>query len=313
MDYEINDTKAYHIDHLDTLGWELTVCNALDPDASPCRRVLKRSDSYGHLLYDFLGRFIPMRSLRKVIEIGGGYGYLMRDFLDRDSDLQATMLDISPSLLERQRHTLGAHDVAYRLTDAMELEPDDLRSFDLAILNENMGDFPTMIDVRSDVFELSGCDLRDPLKRLRRIFERYLLEPPAIECFNLNIGAMETVEKLCSAGIPYIFLAEHSCEASVPGPLQRWIKVQATENPARIGLRGHDEYTIRFSFLEQIARVLQYETLRGPLADFIEFDFTERVRYIMQASATMTDEHEVIRHFIEDLYQYEYLILMKSR
>ena len=312
-DYEINDTRRYHIERLDTLGWELTVCNALDPKGSPCRRILRRGDSYGNLLYDFLARFIPMPSLRKVIEIGGGYGYLMRDFLTRNCSLQATMLDISPFLLEQQRRTLGPCDVTYRLADAMELERDDLRTFDLAVLNENLGDFPTLVGVQGGSLESSGRDLADPLQRARWMFDRYLLEPPRSESFNMNIGAMEIVEKLCLAGIPYIFLAEHSCEASVPEPLKRWIQVRATGKPERIRLHGHDEYTIRFSDLERIARALHYETLRGPLADYIAFDFTDQVGYIMRANDSRKDEHEIIRHFIEDLYQYEYLVLMKPR
>jgi hypothetical protein len=32
----------------------------------------------------------------------------------------------------------------------------------------------------------------------------------------------------------------------------------------------------------------------------------------MQSKFFMKDEHEIIRYFIEELYQYEYLILMKS-
>ena len=56
----------------------------------------------------------------------------------------------------------------------------------------------------------------------------------------------------------------------------------------------------------------QYKTFRGPLADFIAFDFKEKVRYIMSSKFFRKDEHEIIRYFIEDLYQYEYLILMKS-
>ena len=311
-DYEINATRRYHIERLDTLGWELTVCNALDPEGSPCRRILRRNDSYGHLLYDFLERLIPVTSLRKVIEIGGGYGFLMRDFLNRNRSLQATMLDISPFLLERQRRALGARDVTYRLADAMALEPQDLRSFDLAVLNENLGDFPTLIGVRCDSLKSSGRNSKDPLQRARRIFDRYRLKPPRSEPFNVNIGAMEVVEKLCLAGIPYIFLAEHSCEASVPEPRKRWIRVRATGNPERIRLQGHDEYTMRFSDLEHMARALQYETRRGPLADYIAFDFTDQVGYIMRAKASRKDEHEAIRHFIEDLYQYEYLVLMKS-
>jgi hypothetical protein len=97
MNYEVNDTSDYHLYDLDTLGWELTVCNALDPQHSPCRRVLKRNDSYGHLLYDHLDRFIPMRSLQKIIEIGGGYGYLTRDFLNR-SNLMQTKMNIRSAL-----------------------------------------------------------------------------------------------------------------------------------------------------------------------------------------------------------------------
>ena len=52
MKYEGNDTTEYHIDELESLGWALTVCNALEPAGSPCRLILKRNASYGHLLYD---------------------------------------------------------------------------------------------------------------------------------------------------------------------------------------------------------------------------------------------------------------------
>jgi hypothetical protein len=56
----------------------------------------------------------------------------------------------------------------------------------------------------------------------------------------------------------------------------------------------------------------QYKIFRDPLADFIAFDFTDKVRYMMHSKSFMKDEHEIIRYFIEDLYQYEYLFLMKS-
>ncbi|MFB3925339.1 MAG: hypothetical protein ACE14T_04735, partial [Syntrophales bacterium] len=46
----------YHLNDLDSLGWELTVCNSLHPEKSPCRSVLKRSRSYGAALFDFLSR-----------------------------------------------------------------------------------------------------------------------------------------------------------------------------------------------------------------------------------------------------------------
>jgi len=313
MDYEINDTKAYHICNLNTLGWELTVCNALDPEISPCRRILKRNDSYGHLLYDFLMRFIPLQSLKKVIEIGGGYGYLMRDFLDRNGALQAVMLDISPCLMQKQRDILGNRNVDFRQANIMEVDPDALRSFELAILNETLGDLPTLAGVHRDVFLLSPLDLDETLQRLRRIYEQYALNLPQRDTFNVNIGALEVLEKLCHAGIPYIFMSEHSCEAAAPEPMQRFLQIRPTVDPERIRLKGHDEYTIRFSDLEKMALAFRYKVFRGPFADFLEFDLSDKVRYIMASRSSLKDEHEIIRHFVEDLYQYEYLILVGDK
>ena len=313
MDYERNDTTDYHIHGLDTLGWELTVCNALDPDDSPCRRVLRRNDSYGHLLYDYLSRFIPIRSLRKIIEIGGGYGYLMRDFLNRNNTLQSTMLDISPYLLQRQRDTLSPFSVCFIQADIMDVQSPELQSFDLAILNENLGDLPTLVDVPPEAFASSRQDPDPLLEQVRSIFHRYAIEEPEDVRVNVNIGALSVLEKLCRAGIPFIFMGEHSCEAVAPEPWQHLVRLRPTGNPERIRLRGHDEYTIRFTDLEKIARAFQYRIIRGPFADFLAFDFTDKFRYIMAAKSTHTDEHEIIRHFIEDLYQYEYLILIKGR
>jgi len=313
MHYEINDTTDYHVHELDTLGWELTVCNALDPVDSPCRRVLKHNDSYGHLLYDYLCRFIPMRSLRKIIEIGGGYGCLMRDFLSRNDTMQATMLDISPYLLEQQRRTLNPFDVRFIQADIMDVPGPELQSFDLAIFNENLGDLPTLLDVPLNVFT-STIQLPDPiLEHLRNLFQRYSIGLPEGESGNVNIGALSVLEKLCRAGIPFIFMSEHSCEAVAPEPWRHLVRLRSTGKPERIRLRGHDEYTIRFTDLEKMALTFQYRIIRGPFADFLAFDFTDKLRYIMAAKSTHTDEHEIIRHFIEDLYQYEYLILIRGQ
>ncbi|MCX5841438.1 MAG: hypothetical protein NTY16_08305, partial [Deltaproteobacteria bacterium] len=169
-----------------------------------------------------------------------------------------------------------------------------------------------MVSIHRDVFLSRLHDLDQPLQRVRQMFDQYALDLPEGELFNVNIGALDVLEKLCHAGIPYIFISEHSCEAEAPEPLRRWIQIQSPGNPERIKLKGHDEYTIRFSCLERIARTFQYKTFRGPLADFIAFDFTDKVRYMMHSKSFMKDEHEIIRYFIEDLYQYEYLILMKS-
>ncbi|MCX5811530.1 MAG: hypothetical protein NT178_03175 [Proteobacteria bacterium] len=312
MTYKINSTKEYHLNRLNSLGWELTVCNALYPEATPLRKLLRCNDSYGHLLYDYLSRFVPMENIKKIIEIGGGYGNLMKDFLDRNRLLQPCMLDISPFLLGKQKETLGQHDVFYREEDFLETDPAILAGFDLAVLNENMGDLPTLTNLKHEIFQ-SSFEITDPaLKRVLNLFEKYSFSRPKQETFNLNIGAIEALEKLCHSGIPYIYISEHSCEAVVPGSLRSFVRVESTGNPERISLMGHDEYTIKFSHLQQVARSFGYTYIRGFFADFISFDMTENLRFILSSGGRYSDEDEMICQFVEDLYKYEYLILIKK-
>jgi hypothetical protein len=309
---KINDTTDYHLYELATLGWELTICNALHPPNSPCRQMLRRRESYGRLLYDHLRRLIPMADIRHLLEIGGGYGYLTKDFLRKNRFLKATLLDLSPYLLQRQRTTLRRHQARFIQADIIYTDVRDLRGYDLAVLNENLGDLPTLIGVEGGIFGRPPEELAPPLQRVRRIFEQYQLEQPASETFNLNIGALELVEKLCTAAIPYVFLSEHSCEAVVPDDMKRFLRFPSPGNTEQIRLRGHDEYTVKFSYLEAIARACGYQTVRGCFAEFLEFDFTDKVRYIMTSASVDKDEHEIIRHFIEDLYKYEYLVFVRT-
>jgi hypothetical protein len=307
--FHLNFTTAYHRNGLETLGWELTLCNALHPETSPCRNVLKRDVSYGEHLYDYLACFIPMDQIRQVIEIGGGYGFLMRAFFEKDPSLQVSMLDISPYLIGRQKDTLNNFHVNFIENDFLETAVEELLSFELAILNENLGDFPTLVDLPADLFKGSSTAITGMLNRARYFFDRYDLIRPDERVFNLNIGALDALEKCCLAGIPNIFLGEHSCEAQVPESYLPYIKVRATGNPERISLYGHDEYTIKFSHLEKIARTFGYRIIRGPFADILPFEFTDRLRCLMNLPSPGCDEHEIIRHFVTDLFQYEYLLL----
>jgi hypothetical protein len=294
-----------------SLGWELTVCNSLHPPASPCRKILKRSASYGSLLYDFLSRLVPMERIGRILEIGGGYGYLMRDFLLRNPSMQITMLDISPLLSAKQEETLRGYAVAYRVEDFLETPHSVLRGMDMAVLNENLGDFPTLLDVPADSLESSEGEA--DLGKTREMFRRYHFQVPESDLFHFNLGAVEAVENLCLAEIPYIFLGEHSCEASVPDALRGLVHFASAGQPERIPLKGHDEYTIKFSYLESVAKACNYSVLRGPFADFLEIAWDERLRHIMASPSLVDEEAEVLRHFVQDLYKYEYLVLMKNR
>ena len=309
---KLNTTEHYHRHDLQTLGWELTVCNALMPLESPCRKILQTNQSYGHFLYDFINRFAAVSKMTHIIEVGGGYGYLMRDFLDRCPSLKATMLDISPYLLEKQRETLKGRDVAFRHEDFLKTDLSTLIPADLAILNENVGDFPTVIDVCTAMLDPATTQPGEGLiADISHFFNRYHLDIPPFACFHFNLGAAKTAEKLCAASIPAIFISEHSCEARTPAAWQSVLKLEKSGMPERIALRGHDEYTIQFSYLEKIAAAHDYRITRGPFFDFIPLEMTDRLQCCLKAPAARTDEDEIIRHFVEDLFKYEYLLLTK--
>jgi hypothetical protein len=310
--YTLNSTKAYHLEKLSTLGWELTVCNALYPEGTLLRKLLVSNESFGRLLYGYLSKFVPMSNVSRVLEVGGGYGYLMKDFLEKNKSLSACMLDISSVLLGKQRETLKGLCVDFREEDFLETQIGNLSGFDLAIMNENLGDFPSLINLSTEIFE-EQFNINDPvLKWIIELFEKYDLDRPKGETFNMNIGAIEAVEKLCNANIPYIYLGEHSCEASVPEGLRSIIRVESTGNPERIGLAGHDEYTIQFSYLEKVATSHDYRSVRGSFADFMPIKMTDEIRFALSSGGHYSDEAEMICQFVEDLYKYEYLILMKK-
>lgn len=310
--YYFNTTCSYHSDALETLGWELTVCNALYPTDTPIRRILVRDGSYGHLLHDYLRNFIPLETIEKVIEIGGGYGFLMKDLVERSRRMRPCMLDISPTLIKKQQEMLQGYDATFRLEDALETDLDVFRQYDFAILNENLGDFPTLVNLDRNIF--TRGELNDSvLKKVLRFFNMYNLERPSDEWFNFNIGAMEIIENLCSAGVNYIFVGEHSCEATTPKKLLPYIRLKSTGNPKRITLMGHDEYTIKFSYIQRVATHLGYKTVRGPFADYIVPQLTGELMTILGSRGLYSDKAEIICQFVEDLYEYEYLILMKER
>lgn len=309
----VNNTSHYHVHGLQTLGWELTVCNALAPRESPCRRIVGQNKSYARLLYDFLGRFIDFPGIGHILEIGGGYGTVMECILRRHPCLKATMIDISPYLIGRQQERLRGYNVSYRREDFLETPPPTLLDIDAAIMNENMGDLPAVLDLDPEALlrpQTHTC--KDAINEVRYFFTRYRLRLPDGPSFHVNLGALKAVEKLCHAGIPHIFLSEHSCEATVPEPFRPYVKLHPRGSPQRIALKGHDEYTIQFSYLARIAQDNGYEIARGPIADFIPVEMTARLRSRMSAPAAVTDEDEIIRHFMEDLYQYEYLLLTKA-
>ena len=312
MTVYVNDTSGYHRGSLETLGWEVTVCNMLHPADSPCRKVLQKADSYGNLLYDFLKDHIPVHTIEKIVEIGGGYGNLMEDLLSRMPAAKATMIDISPALLEAQKERLAGHHCEFILSDFQEVATGTLQRYQLAVMNENVGDFPTLCDIPLSFLEGTTKPDNDNIALVKQLYTKYSLTPPAGETFSFNLGAAMAMEKLTTAGIAYIFMSEHSCEARVPGEWEGLVKVPASPNPERISLHGHDEYTTRFSDIEKVAQHNGYNVLRGNFNDILRCELSPLVRFVMTSGSTSQDEHEIIRQFIEDVFKYEYLLCVKQ-
>jgi hypothetical protein len=305
----INDTSGYHIDEIDTLGWELTLCNSLEPADSPIRPILERNGTFGALLFDFLSTHIPMEKIQSILEVGGGYGYIMRDFLEKLPGARPSMMDISPFLLSKQKQTLSGRDVAFYGQDFLTASPELLQTHDLVILNENIGDFPTACGLTNAMLDEKAGD--GAAEEIRRLIGKYGLVVPSGSAFNFNLGAVRAVELLCSSGVRYVYLSEHSCEAAAPEKWKRVLDIVPSDNPERIALRGHDEYTIRFSNLEAVAAHYGYHTVRGNYTDILPVKFDDRINFILM-SKTEKDEHEIIRLFIGDLYKYEYLVLLRD-
>jgi hypothetical protein len=237
----------------------------------------------------------------------------MKDFLEINPMLSVTMVDISPHLLHLQKDLLSGYDINFLLGDFLETDLSNLPPFDLAILNENVGDFPTVVDIRSEqLLETSPLSDNNPLSEVTRFFNSYNLDIPRTTLFNFNIGAAKAIEKLCLSQIPAIFISEHSCEATAPVFFHSILRFTPTDTPERISLKGHDEYTIQFSHLEKIAKAFGYKVKRGPLADYIPVELTDRIKCSLAAPAPRTDYDEIIRDFVGDLHKYEYLLLTKQ-
>lgn len=310
MSFFLNQTESYHKKDMSDLMWEVTVCNSIEPVTSPVRQILTKNRTYGELLTAYLFHYVPKKCCNNVMEVGGGYGYLMRDLLGNFPEIKATMVDISPAMMTRQSQTLSAFDISYLQSDFFDIDSGLIQNQDLVVMNEIAGDFPTACQITNDMITFGNND-NESLDKIHEYVAKGIIQLPEDEPFNLNIGAMMALDKLCSCNVPYIFLSEHSCEATVNDHMAPYITLEPSGNPEEIRLIGHSEYTIRFSHLESIARSFGYTIVRGNYTDFIKFNFSNRIHRIFKSNS-QKDADEIIRHFIEDLYIYEYLLLIQE-
>ncbi len=312
MSYYINSTDQYHKNDIDSLGWELTVCNSLEAENTPIRSILLNNETFGIQLFKFLKKYFDLKSISNILEVGGGYGFLMRDFFKFNDKVNSVMIDISEFLINKQKETLKGYDAVFLNRDIFEFGTDYFKNFEFIVLNENAGDFTTVCNINPKIISLPEDKITPVEKRIQRYFKEYSLERDFDKPFNFNIGIMELLEKMCISRVKNIFISEHSCEAEVPHEYSEYIDITSSKNPERILLKGHDEYTIKFSYLEAVAEKYNYKVIKGPFMDFIKINKSERINTILR-SGLAVDDHEIIRHFIHDLIKYEYLLLINDK
>ena len=298
----INTTYEYHRYHPIDLLTEYTICESLSSAVSPYMVALENPRPYGEIIGEQLesrGMLVPGC---RVCEIGGGYGSLMAGLLNARSSAigHVSMMDLSGHLLAKQRKILAPWSamVDFIHADATALLP-ALRNLDVIIINEVIGDFDTWTDL-------------DPVRlpnEVSGLVERYGLDIPSHDRFNFNMGAILLTEKICREGMS-AFISEHSSDPIISDELAFLRKgLELDGYPRRIRLKGHSEFTIRFSHLEKIARHWGREVSRGALIDIVGIKKPEKMRIIFTLGSCASDEHEILYEFLDHIREYQWVII----
>jgi len=269
---------------------------------SPYMIALEEKKSYGALVGAFLQRSGLLPEGCRICEIGGGYGSLMRGFLETSGPWvgHAVMADLSLYLLRKQREKLRpwCDRLAFLCGDVLELLP-ALRGVDLFICNEMMGDLETWTNLSPG--RLPG--------EVDRFVRDYGLELPAEGPFHFNLGPLSLVEALCGKGVP-AFLTEHAADPFIPDGMD-YLREGLTLDgyPREIRLRGHSEFTVRFSHLIGVAERWNRKVKTGSLLDFLNVKKTPAMRFIFKMRAQSTDEQEIIYEFLDHAREYRWLLI----
>jgi SAM-dependent methyltransferase len=315
-----NDTSTYHRSDRASLGWEQTISESLRDPASPYTEALEVRRAYGDVVGDFLEGRDMIRDGFRVLEVGGGYGNLARQLLGRFPALTMTMVDISPVFCARQRQTLAGFEdrAAVIEADVFDFLGRSDR-FDLIISNENMGDFPALVDIPAA--QLTGATGRPPgpgggtereesLLEEARDFVRTLDIDPAEapDTVNLNTGAVRFL-RMAMAKADRLFITEHSSDWSLPEPMIGLLRDTRTDLwPKKIILFSHIEVTICFEHLKRALRAEGISCDSGRLMDLLRVRHDPQIRYIITTGSIQTPSHEIIGEFIDHVKEYQWLL-----
>jgi 2-polyprenyl-3-methyl-5-hydroxy-6-metoxy-1,4-benzoquinol methylase len=215
--------------------------------------------SYGEAVLSNLdkGGMIPERA--KIIEIGPGTGELARDFCKElqsfERKFEYTFFDISKRLIEFLKSGFPEKNFRFVVGNAMDISGIQ-EKYNIVICNEVLADLPTIINMKTTLrSEMKPEDIQIYKDGLRMIKEYNLIKKNPEE-FNFNYGAIKFLEEvgkiLANEGI--VLIIENSCGSSFP---------------KKIPVFGHNEYNIKFDFLEKVSKSLGFSVERGKLTEFL--------------------------------------------
>ncbi len=325
---KLNLTSDYYTGDHPSLLWEMTICQSLGDGDGAFAKALTRPAPYGALVGEFL---IANSSLTvacaNIIEIGAGYGTLMAGLLTVLQPRQIGMVDISPTLLEKQRQRLQKYPISFHCSDLFTWLPDlKQQPVDLLLLNEIIGDLPTITGLTRKNLQNSAPTPNPIAKKINpaslneseilseacRLITTYNLDINKLtEPFNLNYGALLFIERLAQTNVARTFITEHGCDTVLPYPFSLFPSIQpgADRNPRRIILKDHDEYNIRFDHLEQIAIALNFKVTRFHLMDLLKIRFDDEINYLLTSQKPINETQEIFLEFYEHIAEYQGILL----
>lgn len=282
---------------------EYTICESLGSVDSPYMAALGEPRTFGASLGRLLAAQGVLTAGLRVCEAGGGYGSLMRGLLESHGDEldHVIMLDLSMGLLERQKRALSRwpEKLSFINGNVQDLLP-ALSGVDLFIMNEVAGDLDTWVDL----------DPSDLPHEVARLVDRYGLDIPSKGSFHFNMGALRVVETLCRKGWA-AFLSEHSSDPLIPHDMDYLGRDLETDGyPREIRLKGHSEYTIRFSHLMDVARGLGRKVVTGSFAELVGLAHSPRLRAVFLGRMTASDEHAILYELQDHIREYRWLLIL---
>jgi len=219
---------------------------------------------YGRIL---ASRLKPSEN-QSILEIGPGLGDLAENLCSSLANFSYTFADISFDVIKNLMSRFRKGRFSFVTGDFLSISFRE--RFDLIICNEVLADFPTIINMTMDRPKIRKGD-EDAYYDAVSLIKSYRLPFQGVS--NFNYGALKFLEKakasLAEGG--RIFICEHS-----------------SAKPSRIGVFGHNEYTIDFSILERAAEKIKFKLIeKGNLTKLLGIKDRKAILFYMQPELKM--------------------------